>query len=214
MSLTLSLPAAASAPAVPVPVLVNKVELARLLGISVPTLSARIDQHADFPIVQPGTNGVEWRFDPVAVRDFLARKDAERELADAARREALNSQFALPIQAPDTAGGALTPQQRLALAKAHQVERDLARDAAMLVVTSEVRIALNAAFGLLSRHIDSIALDLAKDLSLSPDRAAALKARLADAKASFRREIRDFAEAQRAAAVSTDAAPLLTAVAN
>lgn len=197
MSLALSPPVA---PAPAVPVLVNKSELARYLGISVPTLSSRIDQYPDFPVVQAGTNGTEWKFDPLSVREFLAQKDEEREAAEAARQAAINSQIPLPIEAPGAPNAAaLTPQARLAAARAAQVERELARDAALLVVTSEVRVVLNAAFSLLNRHIDSMGLDLARELNLSPDRASALKARLADAKAAFRREIRDYADAARAA---------------
>ncbi|HZL59173.1 MAG TPA: hypothetical protein VFC38_05690 [Stellaceae bacterium] len=51
------------------PITVNKGELARILTCSLPTIEALINRYPDMPILQRGSNGVEWQFD-AAVREM------------------------------------------------------------------------------------------------------------------------------------------------
>ncbi len=66
---------------------VNKKELAAIVDCSLSTLSAWIDRFGEaFPVIDRGTNGREWRFDPTAVLGFLkAQRDAEEREAARAR---------------------------------------------------------------------------------------------------------------------------------
>ena len=100
------------------PVLVNKAEVAGILGISLPTLAAWIARYSDFPVYERGANGREWRFDAAAVRAWeLSRREAEAR-DEAARRDLL-AQFALPLTDPgDAATGMASPPSKKSAASA------------------------------------------------------------------------------------------------
>ncbi len=71
--------------------LMNKGELARHLGCSLPTLAAKIARHPDFPVRQRGTKGREWQFDPDDVAAFLQRMEEAATQARAQRRRELDA---------------------------------------------------------------------------------------------------------------------------
>lgn len=74
---------------------VTKDEMARRLGVCLPTLSAWLHRWPDFPVLERGAKGRPWRFDPEAVKAFVARKQQEREAVEAERDRLLRS-FQLP----------------------------------------------------------------------------------------------------------------------
>lgn len=124
----------------------NKRELARSRNISLPTLDALIAKHGEcFPVVERGTHGREWKFDPVAVSDFLAEQEAAGQ-AEAAAKQAAIAQLGLPLT---SAGGDpianLKPAERLAHVRALQAEDRLAIDRKFLVLTANVRAGLQTA---------------------------------------------------------------------
>lgn len=140
--------------------LVNKRELAKILKCSLPTVGALVDRYADFPVERRGSNGVEWQFDPEAVTTFLQQKREEETAAAAEahqQRAELLDQFRLPIDdiAPSDDAG-LTPQQRLASARARQIEDRMAREAGLLVPTTEVRARLSAALAQLNQFLAAL----------------------------------------------------------
>lgn len=143
--------------------LVTKRELCTILRISRPTLDNWLDRNDDFPVVERGTNGKEWQFDPAAVVAFL-RDKKDQEQRDAAERAEALQQFALPIDAvaADAEAAGLTPQQRAALARARLAERELARDSGLLVPTADVRAALQPAIRQLADHFNSVILQAAR----------------------------------------------------
>lgn len=140
--------------------LVNKRELAKILKCSLPTVSALVDRYADFPVERRGSNGVEWQFAADTVIAFLTTKREEEQAAAVAQhreRAALLDQFRLPIDDLAPAGDAtLTPQARLAVARAKSIEDKMARESGLLVPTTEVRASLTAAIAQLNQFLAAL----------------------------------------------------------
>ncbi|WP_298214619.1 terminase small subunit [Acidocella sp.] len=123
------------------PLLVNKDKLAELLGCSLPTVSALIKRYAEFPVVQRGGLGVEWKFDPQAVVEFLQARRAEEESQRLERDEQL-AQLRLPSLFRDEPGGKVSIDDQLKAARLRQIEREELKEAGFLVPTHEIRAAL------------------------------------------------------------------------
>lgn len=161
--------------------LVNKRELARqILNCSLPTLNDLIDRYPDFPVETRGSNGIEWQFDAHAVVEFLQGK-READQRDSAARAELFRQFTLPID--DVAGEeakSLAPSQRLALARTRIVENKLAREAGLLVPTSEVRQNLAPALTRLMRFVDGLPRAIGSRFNLPEEVVAAMRNQLDD----------------------------------
>src|SRR5579862_9714300 len=153
--------------------LVNKRELAVILGCSLPTLDKMIRQHRNFPTVRRGSPGVDWGFEAETVIEFIrqkreeARHDAERALEEKA---AYLDQFALPIDdlVPESERG-LSPNQRAALARARLAERKLAMESGMLVPVAELRQGLTAVWSHLGKRFDDLPRLLGTECDLSPE---------------------------------------------
>jgi phage terminase Nu1 subunit (DNA packaging protein) len=179
------------APPVPLgaaPVLVNKAEVAGILGISLPTLAAWIARYSDFPVYERGANGREWRFDAAAVRAWeLSRREAEAR-DEAARRDLL-AQFALPLTDP---GDAATGDGVASLEEIRRIrESDKLRlERGFLVDVSSLRQQLTAAVTKWNRATHATLRQAARDLNLPDAVARELQARLADAQTQFLRDLR------------------------
>lgn len=144
---------------------VNKRELARMIGVSLPTLSALIDRYGDdFPISRRGTNGVEWQFDGQAVIDFLRAREAEQAASRTARDELL-AQLRLPLAEPDPPAGAsatvITVKDQLEAARLREVLRKEAEAAGRLVDAAEVESRFTAVFTALNREVHALVRRLA-----------------------------------------------------
>jgi phage terminase Nu1 subunit (DNA packaging protein) len=122
-------------------VIVNKGQLADIIGCSVPHVDALMKRYPEFPVIKQGNKGVGWEFDANAVRDFLAARRAEEDAAAAAAAER-RDQLRLPgVEVSGPTG--LTPNQELAQVRAEKERRALAREAGFLVETAVVRDALD-----------------------------------------------------------------------
>lgn len=69
----------------------NKKEMAKRIGVSLPTLTSWIERWPDFPIVERGTNGARYRFNPQHVLVFIREKQEEERAKTAERDERLTS---------------------------------------------------------------------------------------------------------------------------
>lgn len=69
----------------------NKKEMAKRIGVSLPTLTSWIERWDDFPIVERGTNGARYRFNPRDVLLFISEKQSEERAKTAERDERLTS---------------------------------------------------------------------------------------------------------------------------
>ena len=113
--------------------LVSKIEMSRVLGISLPTLNQWIARHPAFPIVTRGTHGRAYEFEPEVVSAFVAELRQSSDRA-AREREALLDQFALPIPAlADDRPAGLSARERLDLARARALSREEAVASGRLV---------------------------------------------------------------------------------
>jgi len=168
---------------------VNKRELAVCLGVSLPTVSAWIDRYPDFPIVERGTNGREWRFDVEAVRGFMRRREEEEERAETARAEQIR-QVSLPTTDPgDIAGNDVLTLDQI---RAIRATDELRRSRGFLVSVPELRQAMTAAIARWSAAELSVLQQAGRDLALPEPVVRALQDRFADARRQF---VRSLAEA-------------------
>lgn len=143
---------------------VNKSELAKILGVSKPTMGAILDRYPDFPIEQRGGLGVEWRFDPELAKAFIITKRAEEEAANATRSELL-AQCSLPLDdlAPEEAGAArsLSAVERLQHARAMLAEDKVARERQFMVLKTDMRAALAPVWMSLGQSLQALPAQLA-----------------------------------------------------
>ena len=173
---------------------VNKKELAAILGCSPQTLSAWVDRFGEaFPVLDRGTNGKEWRFNPPAVIAFLKSKhDAEER--EAAERAAWLQQYALPgLTSPDDVEGVTKPSDLLALAKVRQIHRREQMEAGLLVPTSDVRMVLTGAVAKLNLFFQSILTQMARKHGWSDAQLRDATAMAHEAQRAFVRDVGTYA---------------------
>jgi len=183
------------------PLHVNKRELARrILSCSLPTLNDLIERYNDFPVLERGSNGVEWKFDANAVVEFLARK-REEERRQSEERSDLFRQFSLPIDeiAPDEARG-LSPTQRGQLAKARLAERKLAIESGLLLQAAETRQVIQVALARLGKSLDGLPTQLGREFNLPEEVVRSMRGRLDDFRRGTVAELRGFLMQDAAAA--------------
>ncbi|MDE1905038.1 MAG: terminase small subunit [Rhodospirillales bacterium] len=114
----------------------NKTELAHFLKVSLPTLTRWLLRWPDFPVVDRGTNGKEWEFDPEAVATFLRGRQEEEALARENRDQTL-AQLALPMDL----GGAPprnSAKEELDAWRVRRIQREEAERAGRLVPAAAV----------------------------------------------------------------------------
>jgi phage terminase Nu1 subunit (DNA packaging protein) len=168
---------------------VNKRELARILSVSLPTVSAWLDRYPDFPTLQVGRNGLEYQFDPIAVRAFMAAKEEAEEAEEAARTAAI-AQLGLSLETPAAAlADALSPRERLDHVRAIQAEDELRVKRGYLVSVPTVRQAMTAAVARWNRMNRAALRQAGHDMALPDAVVRALQDRLGETQAQFIREL-------------------------
>ena len=191
MELRLSLALSSDGPAGAPALRLNKRELARVLSVSLPTVGAWIERYPDFPVLQSGTNGREYQFDPVAVRAFIAARQAEEERVDAERAAAIDQLgLALEDQA-DGAPAALTARERLDHVRALQAEDKLRVERGFLVSVPAPRQAMNAAIARMNRTLTAALRQGGRDFNLPDAVVRGLLERIAEAQRQLIRELGD-----------------------
>ena len=148
---------------------VNKSELAKILGVSKPTMSAILDRYPDFPIEQRGGLGVEWKFNPELCKAFVIAKRAEEEAANATRSELL-AQCSLPLDdlVPEDPGTPrnLSAVERLQHARAMLAEDKLARERQFMVLKTDMRARLAPVWLTMSQQLQALPARLATRYNL------------------------------------------------
>jgi phage terminase Nu1 subunit (DNA packaging protein) len=173
-----------------VSLLINKAELADILGVSLPTLNDWIKKDPAFPVETRGSNGVEWKFDPDAVIDYR-RLQNEAEIAEAnIRRERLD-QYRLPLGGvSEPSSGAFTPQQELALVRKRQLEMEMAKEAGFLMQAVEVRQQFRAVVGQISRALGSLPGQIGRQFGLPEATILSMRDAVEDHQRNMVREMR------------------------
>jgi phage terminase Nu1 subunit (DNA packaging protein) len=167
---------------------VNKDEMARLLGISKPTLTDLIAKYPDFPVAERGDKGRPYAFDAAAVLAWKQRH-VEAAQAVAAEKTEFLAQFEFPVE--DEAPVAPSAAQRVQLAKALQIERKLAMESGHLVPSATIRQAIQIALTVLGKRLDNLPGILGREFNLPEPVQRAMARQLDDARQVMARDIRD-----------------------
>jgi len=147
-------------------VLINKRELGKLLGVSLPTVSALIDRYPDLPISRRGTNGVEWQIDGNAVVAFL-RDKREEEARTRSVRDELLAQLTLPLDlddAPAPGGTVISVKDQLDAAKLRDVLRKEREAAGKLVDAATVETEFASILANLNRELHGFLRRIGRDM--------------------------------------------------
>lgn len=147
---------------------VNLNDLAEVTEISATTLRKLIARHADFPVLERGSNGVPYSFDAHQVKAWLDHHQSEKDAATEAHRDDLAALqlelYGAPVD--DEAITQLTPQQRQQLAGAKLRENQLNEQQGLLVRADEVEATLDAALAILRKDMQALVDQIARELSL------------------------------------------------
>lgn len=146
-------------------VTVNKAELAHILRVSLPTLTRWILKYGpDFPVLERGTNGRDYVFDPTAVGIFLRARQEEQAVSRDEKDEQL-AQLRLSIDIPgmEPPPRGASPKEELEAWKLRRLKREEAVAAGALVPAASVRDAFRTAFTRLSRDTQAFIRQIGRD---------------------------------------------------
>lgn len=164
------------------PVVVNKQQLASWLGVSLPTLSGWMLRYGtEFPVIERGSNGREFKFDAAAVSAFLRARKAEQE-ASKVETDAQLAQLRLPFDLPgvEPPPRASSTKEELLAWELRKRQRQEAEAAGALVPAQQVGEALRAAFARIGRDTAAFVRQLARENNWPPAYAAQTERRLAE----------------------------------
>lgn len=134
---------------------VTKRELCLILRIARPTLDAWIDRFGTaFPIVERGTNGRGYRFDPYAVTEFLRGRQEENAAKKAERDEQL-AQLLLPLSDTPATPGAISLEDQIKAERLNVIRLENQRKAGALVPVVEIEAEQMAFMASLSRNLQA-----------------------------------------------------------
>lgn len=158
---------------------VNKKELAKVMGVSLPTLDRLIDRYDDFPIKQKGGNGQDYSFNAKKVKAFLKKQRAieEKNLAD---RADLLLDLNIVLPGHEEGGPGITPNQELALVRAERERRKLKQEAGFLVDTASIRQQMTPVFVGLGQFMTNMPGRLGKRFNLPVEVVDAMGDEMAD----------------------------------
>lgn len=134
---------------------VTKRELCLILRIAKPTLDAWIDRYgAAFPMIERGTNGRGYRFDPHAVMEFLRSRQEENAARKAERDEQL-AQLLLPLPDSTAAAGGISLEDQIKAERLNVIRLENQRKSGALVPVAEVEAEQMAFLASLSRNLQA-----------------------------------------------------------
>ena len=160
----------------------NKVRLAHWLEVSLPTLARWLLKYGqEFPVIERGTNGREWQFDPEEVGDFLRHKQEEQQASEAERDDQL-AQLRLPFDLPgvEAPPKASSPREELDAWRVRKIAREEAQAAGALVPTVEVTAAVAAVLARIARDTAAFIRQVGREQSWPESYTAHLQKRLAE----------------------------------
>ena len=165
---------------------VNKQRLAQWLGVSLPTLSKWLLRYGpEFPIVERGSNGRDYAFDPAAVSTFLRQKQEQQASSKAASKAAIDEQLAqirLPFDLPDVEPPpkATSTKDELLAWELRKRQRQEAEAAGQLVSAVAMRSAITALLGRISRDTHAFVRQLGREQGWPDALTCSVERRLAD----------------------------------
>ena len=157
--------------------MLNKRELAKEIDCSLPSLNRLIERYDDFPIEEPGSNGVGYKFDAAAVSEFIETKRVAEESALEARLDLLSDLNLSPDR--DIPAG-LTPSQELAKVRAVGERRKIQREDGLLIDTATLSMRLSGVFQHFSQYLDGLPDRMGRRFNLPDEVVEALRSELND----------------------------------
>jgi phage terminase Nu1 subunit (DNA packaging protein) len=183
----------------PLSVLINKRGLARMLGVSIPTVSEMLDRYPDFPVEVRGRVGLKWQFNAADVQAFLAGKRAEEAATAGATRVAFLAQASSRLEkAGPGAATSGSAQERLAHARALVAEDKLARERSQLVRVDDLRTKLGPVFAKIGEWMQTLPADCAAHYNLSDAVVGDMRARISAEHRELYAQLKDWLPADAA----------------
>ena len=161
---------------------VNKQGLATLLGISLPTLSRWMLRYGvDFPTLERGTLGREFKFEDAAVIAFLRTKQEEQASSKAEQDEQL-AQLLLPFDLPgvEPPPKATSPKDELAAWELRKRQRIEAEASGKLVPAEPMADAIRTVLARISRDTHAFVRQVGREQGWPDSFTRELEKRLAD----------------------------------
>ncbi len=175
--------------------LVNKAEMAKKLGISLPTLTAWMDRYPEFPVRDRGTNGRNYRFAAEDVFEFLSERKAEEAAREGARDEAL-AQLQLPMELlPRENLPKSTVKDEIDAWRLRKIQREEAVAAGTLVSAEDVRQALRSGLTRLNRGTVAFVRQLGREHNWPDSYMTKVEERLAEVQRASVAELQEAAAA-------------------
>lgn len=169
---------------------VNKRELADRLKVSAPTLDRWLTKFGDdFPVIERGSNGREWRFDVAAVFAFLRARQAAEAAKSAARDEQL-AQLAFPFDPPPEQPATLSIADQLKALQLRRLQREEMEKSGQLVPAEAMRQVMFDAFTKQSRTLRAALTRECTELNLPAPIARRLIACIDEAQRAWVAEMR------------------------
>ncbi|GBQ69693.1 phage DNA packing protein [Ameyamaea chiangmaiensis NBRC 103196] len=164
---------------------VNKRELARLLRVSLPTLTSWLDKWPEFPVVERGTNGVNWQFSVDDVVTFLSDRQAEEQARKADRDEELMKlQLTLDLglkSEPESLPSSRVPvKEQIDLMRLQEMKVRQAEKCRQLVKVDEFADLAGGAFAQIARESGIFVRRLCQELNCSDAQLRHAEIRFAD----------------------------------
>ena len=148
-------------------VLVNLLELAELLDVSLPTLRA-LAKEDGFPVAKWGSPGVPYEFDPRKVKAWQETHEERLEAEREARKDRM-AQLKLDLfggTTIDESRARLSPREQLIALSAEVAATQLARMRRELVPAAEVQAAAAVTLTVLRKEIMAIGAQVARRVDL------------------------------------------------
>jgi phage terminase Nu1 subunit (DNA packaging protein) len=164
------------------PLVVNKRELAQILGVSLPTIDRMLQDGC--PIAEGGSNGVAYKFDVGRVRAWREETAAKKRRVDADRRARIDAEQAKLFgddELPEIEGAAdLSPQARAALVRTRREHLLVLEQMRELVRAADVEAGLAPVFAELQTGILGVPDELQRRFGLTEEATVAMREILED----------------------------------
>lgn len=169
--------------------LINQRQLADRLGVHPMTVSAMLRRWADFPVVQQGSKGKPYLFDPDQAVAFVQAKEAEQQR----RAQDLQRQLEAAGTAPPFGHRERQPETDLddliKGAKLRALQRQALIEQGDLLPTHEVRITLERAFRRFGDALDGSIERVVRAQNVPDSMRRALEREFADMRMTFVRDV-------------------------
>lgn len=149
------------------PLGVNLGEMARIAGVSEPTIRRWIAEGC--PVKSRGGNGVAYELDPDAVKDWRTERDRNADAAEAERQRQILDRQAEMFDGPQMAPAGFDLERHRTAIQVEHAAINLSRLKGDLVPTEEVRRDADTVMGLMRQRLLAFVPNLTRSAGLTPE---------------------------------------------